>query len=515
MLSLEVITALVVVFCCVYIYYKFVLFTYWRKKSVFYVKLVEQVRNAISFLTGKVSIGELFRDMYLKYKDHRVFGIYTFYRPNLVISDLDLVRIVLTKEFGSFHDRGIYYNEKTDPLSGHLFVFPGKKWRNLRVKLTPTFTSGKLKQMFAVLKDCSEEVAKSLEKMAETKECIDIKEIFSRYSIDIIMAAAFGIKSNCIGQLDNEFRYWGKKIFEISSPKNTIFLFAPSLAKLFSIPIFKRGVSNFFINIFRDNAEYRKTHNVVRHDFMNLLIQLMENGYIEPDEKKEASQKNDVPPTMSKLSMIEAAAQAFVFFFAGFETSSTTATYCLYELAINQNIQDKLRQEIDEILNKHGEVTYNAVNEMTYLHKVVNETLRKYPPLPQLNRICTKTINLPTNIHIPEGTLITIPVLGIHRDPAIYPEPDKFDPERFNADQIAARHPYAFLPFGEGPRTCIGTRLGYLMAKVGILNVLSKFKVKLHPRTPVPPIFNKAPVILTPEGGVPLVIEPLRNTCAF
>ncbi|XP_032662746.1 probable cytochrome P450 6a13 isoform X2 [Odontomachus brunneus] len=102
-----------------------------------------------------------------------------------------------------------------------------------------------------------------------------------------------------------------------------------------------------------------------------------------------------------------------------------------------------------------------------------SETLRKYPPLPILNRICTKEIVLPTtNVLIPEGTMITIPVFGVQRDPSIYPDPDKFDPERFNEDQVAARHPYAYLAFGEGPRICIGARFGYVQIKVGIITAV-------------------------------------------
>lgn len=90
-----------------------------------------------------------------------------------------------------------------------------------------------------------------------------------------------------------------------------------------------------------------------------------------------------------------------------------------------------------------------------FLH--IPETMRKYPPLPILNRICTEEVTLPTtNIHLPKGTSITIPVFGLHRDPSIYPDPDKFDPERFNMDKVKERHPYAYLPFGEGPRNCIG-----------------------------------------------------------
>lgn len=70
--------------------------------------------------------------------------------------------------------------------------------------------------------------------------------------------------------------------------------------------------------------------------------------------------------------MLEAAAQAYVFYLAGFETSSTTAMYSMYELALNQELQEKARQEIDEILKKHGGMSYDAINDMTYLHKVVN-----------------------------------------------------------------------------------------------------------------------------------------------
>lgn len=126
------------------------------------------------------STGQLFHDAYVKHKNHRAFGMYTFFKPNLVINDLDLIRTVLTKEFGNFHDRGMYCNVKTDPLSGHLFFLSGKKWRNLRVKLTPTFTSGKIKQMFTILKESGEQFANSLESYAEKRDCIDIKDILTR-----------------------------------------------------------------------------------------------------------------------------------------------------------------------------------------------------------------------------------------------------------------------------------------------------------------------------------------------
>ncbi|EFN62756.1 Cytochrome P450 6a9, partial [Camponotus floridanus] len=195
-----------------------------------------------------------------------------------------------------------------------------------------------------------------------------------RYTTDIIMSVAFGVKSNCIKEGDNEFRYWGKKIFETHPFWTALSVFMPQIMNFFSIPFHKRSVTDFFIKTFRENMEYRQSHNIIKHDFMNQLIQLMEKDYVESDDMKDINNSSN----MSRLTLLEAISQAFVFFAAGFETSSTTATFCSYELAQHQDIQDKLRNEIDEILKNHGELTYNAVNEMTYLHKVINGKLIIY-----------------------------------------------------------------------------------------------------------------------------------------
>ncbi|XP_039312720.1 probable cytochrome P450 6a13 isoform X2 [Solenopsis invicta] len=455
MVLAELIAAFIVILSSVYIYYKYVIFNFWRKRGVFYIEPVVPVGNVTPLVTGKAQVGVFFHDVYLKYKEHRAFGMYTFFKPNLIIADLDLIQTVMTKQFKSFHDRGIFCNEKIDPLTGNLFLMPGKRWRNMRVKLTPTFTSGKMKQMFVILKECGDELAKHLERNAEIGDTIEIKDILARYTTDVIMSTAFGIKSNCIKEPNNEYRVQGKRIININSIKIALAMFAPQIMDFFSIPFFPKSITDFYIKMFREIVEYRQAKHIVKTDFMNLLIQLMERGYVDPEDDKNTSNESS---TVNKLTMVEATAQSFVFFAAGFETSSSAATFVLYELAQHQDVQEKVHNEIDEILKKHDNLTYDAITDMTYLHKVINEALRLYPPLPILNRICTQEIDLPTvNIRVPKGTLITIPMLGLHRDPSIYPDPNKFDPERFNADKVKERHPYAFIPFGEGPRNCIAS----------------------------------------------------------
>ena len=161
---------------------------------------------------------------------------------------------------------------------------------------------------------------------------------------------------------------------------------------------------------------------------------------------------------VQKFTFLEAAAQAFVFFAAGFETSSTTMQFALYELSLNPEIQEKTREEILKVLEKHdGKITYESIYEMNYLGRVIDETLRKYPAVPVLQRECTKDFTIPdTKVVIPAGMQVQVPIYGMHMDPEHFPNPGKFDPDRFTEEEKSKRHHYAYLPFGEGPRNCIG-----------------------------------------------------------
>lgn len=477
-----------------------------QKRNI-YVKPSFPTGNIMPIITGKMSLAEFFRDIYEHNKHHPLVGIYMLYKPFLIVNDPDLIRNILTKEFTNFHDRGIFYNEEIDPLSGHLFQLPGKKWRNLRVKLTPTFTSGKIKQIFPILKEAGNVLEKYLEEEALKGSTIDVKDIFARYSTDIIMSVAFGISCDSFKEPNNEFRYWGKKIFDPKPFWNALILFAPQVLNFFSISYTEKSVTNFFTNMFKQTVKYRESNNIERKDFLNLLIQLMKNGYVNADDE---SLSNNVNAAKNKLTMMEAAAQAYVFFLAGFETSSTTVTFCLYELAKNQDIQNKLREEIQTMIKKNGDLTYCALNDMNYLHKVISETLRKYPPVVILNRICTNDVKLnTTNFSIPKGTSVAIPVFGLHRDSNIFPDPEKFDPERFSEENIKTRHSYVYLPFGEGPRICIGLRFGLIQTKLAIISALLKNKFKLGPNTPSTLEFEKGTLILIGKGGIHLTIEPI------
>ncbi|KAL9708001.1 hypothetical protein quinque_011519 [Culex quinquefasciatus] len=233
---------------------------------------------------------------------------------------------------------------------------------------------------------------------------------------------------------------------------------------------------------------------------MDLLIKLKN---VEPLEEGSDN--------LGPLTFNEIAAQAFLFFLAGFETSSTTLSYCMYELARNSDIQDKARKSVSEVLKQHGSMSYEAVQDMKYLECCINESLRKYPPVANIFRDITMNYKVPNSgVILEKGYRVAIPVYGIHHDPEYYPDPETFNPDRFTPEQSTKRHPMAFLPFGEGPRNCIGLRFGMLQTKVGLAYLLQKFRFKPTARTPSPLKIAPSNVIMSPEGGLWLKVEKVE-----
>lgn len=297
----------------------------------------------------------------LKRRGKKHGGMYFFTDPIYLPVDSDLIKAILTKDFPHFLGHGLEFDSSIDPLSAHLFHLEGEKWRKMRQMLSPTFTSGKLKTMFNTLLDCGLPMINHLHELCEKGEAVDIKETLACYATDVIGSCAFGLECNSFKDPDAEFRKYGRKIFE-SSFKNLVHQFvafwSPGLLKRLKLKVMPAEIDDFFINTVENIINYRTRNRIMRNDFMQLFLEMREH----------AATKDEEPLTINEI-----AAQAFIFFVAGFETSSTTMTFCLHELAFHQQIQDTLRMEIRETLKKTGgSLTYDAVMEMKYLDKIIN-----------------------------------------------------------------------------------------------------------------------------------------------
>ncbi|PSN44032.1 putative cytochrome P450 6a14 [Blattella germanica] len=486
-----------------YIYFQRV-YKYWASKDVKYLQPIFPFGNCKNLILMQKSMGDVYEEHYASLIDNKFGGIYLLNRPQLIVRDPDLIRTILVKDFEYFHDHGFIHDETIDPLSGNLFMLEGEKWRNMRTKLSPTFTSGKMKIMFHTMAECGVELADYLKVPAKNQEMFEIKDVMAKYTTDVIASCAFGIKCNCLKNPDAEFRQWGRRLTELSLGTivvNILYITVPKIAIKMKIPSMPKDTTAFFRGLVHDTVRYREKNFITRKDFLQLLIQLKNQGYVDgPDE---------LTNTTNGITMDEMAAQVFVFFVAGFETSSTTMSFCLYELALNHKIQTRLRIEIDTVLAKYdGKVTYEAIQEMTYLDKVISETLRKYPPVSFLARVCTKNYKIPdTNVTIDKDTEIVIPTQALHYDPLYYYDPQKFDPERFNEKVKNKRHNYVYLPFGEGPRLCIGMRFGLMQTKIGLVSLLTNYEFHICHKTVIPLVKDPKQFITTSKGGIWLKIE--------
>ena len=288
-LLLEVGTLLTSTVAVVYIYFKWSI-TYWKKRNVPYIKPKFPFGNLLDVIFTRKTLGDIIEDVYNKFEGHKYGGTYIFTSPRFFVRDPDLIKDVLVKDFSSFHDRGVYMNEETEPLSAHLFSLSGMKWRNLRIKMTPTFTSGKLKMMFQRLVDCGQELQRCLEKVGETGDVIEIKDILARFTTDVISSCAFGIECNCLKNEDAEFRKWGRKIFGTSLKQLVLDILsdiAPSVLDTLKLSTIDSDVAKYFRNMVQETVEYREKNNVKRNDFLQLLIQLKNKGLLEDEEKTE------------------------------------------------------------------------------------------------------------------------------------------------------------------------------------------------------------------------------------
>nr|ACE75189.1 cytochrome P450 [Glyptapanteles flavicoxis] len=433
-------------------------------------------------------------------------GYYEFTKPVIMIRDPELLKSIAVKNFEHFVDHRTLVSPEIEPLfSNNLFALKGDKWREIRTLLTPAFTSAKMKAMFKLMSECANNFTESLmEQVQGTKE-FDSKDIFSRYTNDTIATCAFGVAVDSMKNPTNDFFMLGRQATNFEGIQMLKFMFTmtfPKLAKFLHLKLFDPKVNAFFLNLVRDAITIRDEKNIYRPDMIQLM---MDTRNQEPGSKK------------PELTIEKMTSQAFIFFFAGFDTTSTLMSFAAHEISVNPEVQKNLHEEIDEVLEKsNGDPSYEAINGMQYLEAVIYETLRMYPAAVAVDRVCTKNFELPPVIPgakpymVKEGDTLMLPMWAVHRNPKHFPDPEKFDPGRFLGDKVALHNP-AYFPFGVGPRMCIGNRFAILETKVLFFYLLAKCSIKPAKRMVLPMKISPSSFTVTAEGGFWLEILPRKG----
>lgn len=225
------------------------------------------------------------------------------------------------------------------------------------------------------------------------------------------------------------------------------------------------------------------------------------------EEGEEESESQNEEKQKQKLTDDEVVSNAYMFILAGYETTANAIAYTCYILAKHREWQDKCLEEIQTVMGDKKQLSYEDIGRLTILDRVYREALRLYPPVPCF---VTREAGVTTQIGdvtIPQGVSVTVPVWHIHHHPKFWHQPEQFDPDRFLPERKKDHHPMAYLPFGAGPRNCLGMRFARLEIKLVIACMLKDYSLQLSPVIKDPLPVEVRTVTLSPKEGVLLHIR--------
>ncbi|KAL6119660.1 cyp3a7 [Pungitius sinensis] len=451
-----------------------------------------------TFLEYRKGIHNFDTECYEKYG--KVWGIYDGRIPVLATMDTAMIKSILVKEcYSNFTNRRDF--GLNGALRDAITVVEDEEWKRIRSILSPSFTSGRLKEMYSIMLQHSSNLIKSLHKKAEADEVVDVKELFGPYSMDVVTSTAFSVDIDSINNPSDPFVANIKKLvkFTFLTPLFVLLVLFPFLEPVLDkmdVTLFSAELLDFFYNFLkRIKSDRNKNEHKNRVDIMQLMVD---------SQSPETSKDN--PSSHKGLSDSEILSQAMIFIFAGYETSSGTLGFLAYNLATHPDIQKTLQEEIDETFPNKARPTYDALMQMEYLDMVLNESMRLYPSGNRLDRVSKSSVEI-EGVTIPKGTVVMIPVYTLHREPTLWPEPDAFKPERFSKENKDSIDPYSYLPFGAGPRNCIGMRFALLMMKLSVVEILQSFSFVTCKETQIP-LELSTDGFTNPKGPINLKLEP-------
>lgn len=392
-----------------------------------------------------------------------------------LIRNPKLLQKLFVTDADYFTDHSKYFDAGTDKyVASSLFFINGEEWQDMRRFMNKAFHHSRLEKIFGSIVENAEAVTNNLLKMNEDQGgriTCDPKDLFTRYISDVTANVLISKKVDSMKDEDNEFFPICQYFVNIVNPSSIIkFSFLslfPRTMKALGFTILDSKVTNNYRETILNTMDEREKYHIRRTDMMDFLMKLRTNARNDPNNKSEGLMKFDNQTIFGKhLSRQqwaddEVVAQSLQFFIGAAGPLSDLLTYITFELAISSDIQNTLFAEVQSVSKSlnGSPLNYAAANQLKYMDQVISETLRKWPSAMLTDRMCTKnyTLNLDgRRLSFVEGDILVYPVYAMHHDPKYFPNPEIFDPGRFSEENRTRIVEGTFIPFGVGPRSCIG-----------------------------------------------------------
>ncbi|XP_068595104.1 thromboxane-A synthase [Brachionichthys hirsutus] len=467
----------------------------------------------------------------------RVCGYYVGRTPVVLVADPDMLRQVMVKDFNMFPNRKML-RSFTEPLCNSLIMLKSEEWKRVRSVLTPSFSSAKMKEMVPLVNTAIDVLMTNLDVHAESQEAFNIHKSFGFFTMDVIASVVFGVQVDSQDNPDDPFIRHSRMFFSFSFIGPIImFVFAfPFIATLLErlVPNKREDqINQFFISSIQKIIRQREAQppEERRQDLLQMMLDARTSGMgvsvecfdlMNPAAELDHSSQQTQPSTsdqkgqlhpheqptrrpQKKITEDEIVAQALLTLLAGHDTSSSALAFTCYLLAIHPECQRKVQEEVDDFFTRHESLDYTNAQELKYLEMVVSESLRLYPPAFRFGRHIDRDCVVNGQL-LPRGAILEVPVSFLHYDPEHWQEPERFIPERFTPEAKAGRHPFVYLPFGAGPRMCVGVRLAQLVIRMALVRLFQRFTLVTCSDTKIP-LELSGTVSLGPKNGVFVKIQ--------
>ncbi|EDS31720.1 cytochrome P450 4C1 [Culex quinquefasciatus] len=362
------------------------------------------------------------------------------------------------------------------PLMGDgLLCSRGDKWQGRRKILTPAFHFNILSKFLLVFQEEADKLVEGLEESAASGDDVVLQSIVTRFTLNTICETAMGVKLDTYKSAD----IYRSKVYEVGE----------MLVHRTMTPwLYDDGVYNFF-----GYLKPLEDAIVPIHEFTRDIIQQKRKQFLQDstfvDKLDDHGGSKQRYAMLNTLLMAEAdnaideegiQEEVDTFLFEGHDTTAAGIIFTVLLLANEQDAQRRVYEELSKarrLKPEHEAFTIADYTNLKYLDRFVKEALRLYPPVSFISRSLTGRLDVDSTTTLPHGTIANIHIFDLHRDPEQFPDPERFDPDRFLPEVSAKRNPYAYVPFSAGPRNCIGQKFALLELKVVVCALLSSFRV--------------------------------------